>query len=165
MPTIEETQKMEEEFNKQIEELKASIERVGLRQDEVKSYIIDISATINEVKIALQNLPKDAGEARGKMYLAIQKNNELVSKLYDTIANFESVRHRYQAEIGKITKDKLVFLNIDLKRVEDKLDNTTAGMTKFMRELKEFVSAVGKNTEITDRIKTDLDDKPEYSME
>ena len=165
MPTIEETKKMENEFNQQIEELKASIERVGLRQDEVKSYIIDLSAAINEIKIVLKNLPKDEHKSKGNLYLAIQKNNELVAKMYDTIANFESVRHRYQAEIGKLTKEKLEFINISLKKVEDKMDNTTAGMTKFMRELREFVSAVGKDNDISEKIKTDLDEKPEYSMD
>ena len=165
MATVDETKKMEDEFNKQIEELKASIERVGLRQDEVKCYIVDITATINEVKIALKKLPKEEAKSKSNLYLVIQKNNELIAKMYDTIANFESVRHRYQSEIGKLTKDKLEFINISLKKVEDKMDNTTAGMTKFMRELKEFVSAVGKNNEFVDKIKTDLDERPEYSME
>lgn len=165
MATIEETKKMENEFNQQIEELKASIERVGLRQDEVKCYIVDITATINEVKIALKNLPKDEYKSKGNLYLAIQKNNELIAKMYDTIANFESVRHRYQSEIGKLTKDKLEFINISLKKVEDKMDNTTAGMTRFMRELREFVSAVGKDNTMSEKIKIDVDENPEYSME
>ena len=164
MATIDERKSMEKEFQDQIEELKASIERVGLRQDEIKCYIVDVTATIAEVKMLLNNLPKDAFEAKGKMYLAIQKNNELIAKMYDSIANFESVRHRYQAEIGKVTKDKLMFLNVELKKVEDKMDNTTAGMTRFMRELREFVSAANQNP-AAGKIDVKVDDDPAYSMD
>ncbi len=164
MATVEEKKIMELEFNNQIEELKASIERVGLRQDEVKCYIVDVTATITEAKTMLKNLPKDAYEAKGKLYLAIQKNNELVAKMYDTIANFESVRHRYQAEIRKLTRDKLVFLNIELKKVEDKMDSTTAGMTRFMRELREFVAAANQ-TPAGGKIDVKSEEEPAYSME
>lgn len=164
MATIEEKKLMERQFDDQIEEIKASIERVGLRQDEVKCYIVDVTATISEAKTMLKNLPKDAFEAKGKLYLAIQKNNELVSKMYDTIANFESVRHRYQAEIGKLTRDKLMFINIELKRVEDKMDSTTAGMTRFMRELREFVATANQNP-AAGKINVKIEDDPAYSME
>ena len=164
MATIEERKDMEKEFNNQIEELKSSIERVGLRQDEVKCYIVDITAAINEAKLTLKNLPKEEYKIKSTLYLTIQKNSELVAKMYDTIANFESVRHRYQAEIGKITRDKLMFLNIELKKVEDKMDSTTAGMTRFMRELREFVAAANQNP-AAGRINVKIEDDPAYSME
>ena len=164
MTTIDERKQMEKEFQDQIEELKASIERVGLRQDEIKCYIVDVTATIAEAKTTLKNLPKEAFEAKGKLYLAIQKNNELVAKMYDSIANFESVRHRYQAEIGKLTKDKLMFLHVDLKKVEDKIDNTTAGMTRFMQELREFVSAASQNP-AAGKIDVKMDNDPAYSLD
>ena len=164
MTTIDERKQMEKEFQDQIEELKASIERVGLRQDEIKCYIVDVTATIAEAKTTLKNLPKEAFEAKGKLYLAIQKNNELVAKMYDSIANFESVRHRYQAEIGKLTKDKLMFLHVDLKKVEDKIDNTTAGMTRFMQELREFVSAANQNS-AAEKINIKMDNDPAYSLD
>lgn len=164
MATIEEKKIMEKEFNDQIEELKASIERVGLRQDEIKCYIVDVTAAITEAKMMLKNLPKDEYKTKSTLYLAIQKNNELVAKMYDTIANFESVRYRYQAEIGKITRDKLVFLNIELKKVEDKMDSTTAGMTRFMRELREFIAAANQNP-AAGKINVKIEDDPAYSME
>ena len=164
MATIEERKIMEKEFNDQIEELKASIERVGLRQDEVKCYIVDVTAAITEAKITLKNLPKDEYKTKSTLYLVIQKNSELVSKMYDTIANFESVRHRYQAEIGKITKDKLMFLNVELKKVEDKMDSTTAGMTRFMRELREFVAAANQNPAVG-KIDVKIEEDPAYSMD
>ena len=164
MATIDERKQMEKEFQDQIEELKASIERVGLRQDEIKCYIVDVTATIAEAKTALKNLPKEAYEAKGKLYLAIQKNNELIAKMYDSIANFESVRHRYQAEIGKLTKDKLMFLHVELRKVEDKIDNTTAGMTRFMQELREFVSAASQNP-AAGKIDVKMDNDPAYSLD
>lgn len=164
MATIDERKQMEKEFQDQIEELKASIERVGLRQDEIKCYIVDVTATIAEVKTTLKTLPKEAFEAKGKLYLAIQKNNELVAKMYDSIANFESVRHRYQSEIGKITRDKLMFLNVELRKVEDKIDNTTAGMTRFMQELREFVSAASQNS-AAGKINVKMDNDPAYSLD
>ena len=164
MATIEERKIMEKEFNDQIEELKASIERVGLRQDEVKCYIVDVTAAITEAKITLKNLPKDEYKTKSTLYLVIQKNSELVSKMYDTIANFESVRHRYQAEIGKITKDKLMFLNVELKKVEDKMDSTTAGMTRFMRELREFVATANQNP-AAGKIDVKIEEDPAYSMD
>lgn len=156
--------KIESEFEQQIQELRESIDRVGIRQDELKGFVFEISDTINEIKMQLATLPKEAFEARAKFHLAIQKNNELISRLYETISSFESVRHRYQQEIGKTTRDKIMFLNIEIKRVEDKFDNTSAGMTKFMKELRTFVSEVSKKPEVMEVV-NDIESRPEYSME
>lgn len=165
MEIEEQKSNVEQEFNQQIQDLQAAIERVGLRQDELKAFIFDVSATIKKLQENLDSLPKEAYDAKGKFYLAIQKNNELISRYYDTISSFEAVRHRYQQDIGRLTKDKLYFINIELRRVEDKFDNTSASMSKFTKEIRELISTIAENPVISKKLIGSVEDKPEYSME
>lgn len=155
---------IELEFQKQINNLSESIERVGIRQDELRGYIVSVSQNIDELKQQISSLTPSAHEVRAKFHLAIQKNNELISRLYDTIANFESVRHRYQQDIGRMTKDKLYFINIELKRLENKFENNSNDALKFMKELRNLVATVTKNESVQSHINDALN-KPEYSME
>lgn len=158
-------QKIEAEFQQQIYDLKSSIERIGERQDELKGYVYEVYDSISELKTIIANLPKEAYEAKAKLHLAVQKNHELISRLYDSISNFEAVRCRYSQDVGRVTKDKLHFLNVELRRVEDKTETNTASVLRFMRELREMISAVNSNPEVTREIEHSLENKPEYSMD
>ena len=157
--------KIEEEFRQQIEDLKQSIDRIGIRQDELKGYIFEVTDAISEIKVMIAGLPKEAYEAKSKFHLAIQKNHELISKLYDSISNFEAVRCRYSQDIGRLTKEKLYLINIDLKRVEDKTDSASSSIFKFMKELRQMITEVNSNPEISNKILGSIENKPEYNMD
>lgn len=157
--------KIESEFMQQIQELRDSIDRIGLRQDELKGCIYEVTDIVKSIQQQVESLPPTAYEARAKFHLAIQKNNELISRLYDTISNFESVRHRYQQDIGRLTKDKIYFLNIELRRVEDKMDSTSSGMAKIMKELRQLVSTIVENPNISNKVLDSIEGKPEYNLE
>lgn len=162
---IEDYSKIDQDFQNQIDELKNSIERVGLRQDELKTYIFEVTDSINELKAILASLPKEAYEAKGKLHMAMQKNYEVITKLYDTISSFESVRQRYQQDAGRLTKDKLYFINIELRRIEDKTDSSSGSVLKFMKELQQMIKTVQSSPEISNQILGSLEDKPEYNMD
>ena len=153
------TRKIEVEFEKQIQELRESIDRVGLRQDELRGYVFEVTDIVKEIQSQISSLPSNAYEAKGKFHLAMQKNNELISRLYDTIANFESVRHRYQQDIGRLTKDKIYFINIELRKVEEKMDSNSSSMIKFMKELRSLVSSVTENPEVSSKILGSIEKK------
>lgn len=154
---------IENEFQQQIENLKESIERVGMRQDELKSYIYNITSSSEQIQLQINSLPADAYKTKSNLYLALNKNNELIARLYDTISSFEAVRHRYQQDIGRLTKDKIFFLNVELKRVENKMETTSTAMAGFIKELRNFVTTVS-NVE-TRPILASLENSPEYSLD
>lgn len=159
------TKKIEQEFQDHIEELKYSIERIGSRQDEIRGYIFEITHSINELKSLLANLPKEAYEAKGKLHMAMQKNYEIISRFYDNISNFESVRNRYQQDIGKLTKDKIYLLNLEIRKIEEKNEASSGSALKFMRELREMISTIQSSPEISNKILSSLENRPEYSMD
>ena len=63
-----------------------------------------------------------------------------------------------------MTKDKLYFINIELKRLENKFENNSNDALKFMKELRNLVATVTKNESVQSHINDALN-KPEYSME
>lgn len=164
MDDINDKKKIENELQNHIDELKNSIERVGNRQDEIKGYIFEITDTINELKSILANLPKEAYDAKSKLHLAVQKNYEIISRFYDNISNFESVRNRYSQDIGRLTKDKITLINIELRKIEEKNDVSSGALFKFMREFREMVSTVNNSPEIANKILTSFENKPEYHI-
>ena len=62
------------------------------------------------------------------------------------------------------TLQKIVGMLPGMSKVEDKIDNTTAGMTRFMQELREFVSAASQNS-AAEKINIKMDNDPAYSLD
>ena len=154
----------ESDFLKQIAEIRESIERVGIRQDELKGYVFEVTDSIKNLKSILAGLPKDAAKTKVDIHLTIQKNYDLISKFYENISSFESVRNRYQQDIGRLTKEKIYFLNVEIRKIEQKTDSSTGSVLKFMKELRSMIATVNNNPEISSRVLGSIEGRPEYDM-
>lgn len=149
------------DYDKQIQSIWESIDRVGLKQDEIKNYIIiiDQGLEILNTQLKLAQQP----DIRMKIITGIQRNTELIAKLYDTISSFESIRQRYQQDISKLTGDKLRFIHIELKRLEDKMDTELSSST-LIGELRTLVQQINSSREIVEKTENELKKNPEYNM-
>lgn len=156
---------IENEFIGQINELKSSIDRVGIRQDEIKGYILEVKQSIDSINQQILALPPAAFEAKAKFYLAIQKNTELISRFYDTISNFESVRHRYQQDVGRVTKDKIYFINIEMRKIESNTEETGASISTLVKELKSLINDINAQPTVVKEVMNSIEKNPQYSME
>ena len=62
-------------------------------------------------------------------------------------------------------KNKLRLISIDLRKIEEQFNNTQLNDTsKFIQELRELIEKAPKKVNV-DKIKTDLNTSPEYSMD
>ena len=158
------SQEVSDEFEEQINNLKSSIERVGIRQDEIKAYIFDVQSMNDDIKLKIKSLTKEQFEIKVKMQIAISKNYELINDFYNTVSSFESIRQRYEADISKLTKEKLYLINVSMQQIQNKTESASQGMIAFVKEMKSFVNAIQTNKIELSEAK-DLEADPIYSME
>ena len=154
---------IESSYNKQIKNIEESINRIGLRQDEIKSYILDVNRAISEISVQISECNNK--ETQLKMRIAIQKNIELISKLYDSISSFESIRQRYQQDVSKLTESKIRFINVELRRVEEQLNSNSTDVVQFVSQLRNYIAEITKSKTTMKKINNDLSMSPEYSMD
>lgn len=150
-------------YHSRINEINKAIDRIGNRQDEIKSYILSIDQSINQLELDIQTCQN--AEQRLRIRVAIQKNTELIANLFNSISSFESIRQRYQQDLNKLSENKLRLISIDLRKIEEQFNNTQLNETsKFIQELRELIEKAPKKVNV-DKIKTDLNTSPEYSMD
>lgn len=154
---------VEQSYEHRINEIKDSIERIGIKQDEIKVYIAEIDQSIKATELDVQNAKNS--EQRLRLRVAIQKNTELIAKLYDSISNFESIRQRYQENMGKLTESKLRFINIELYKLEQQTNMQSTDVIKFVSELKSYVQKLSGSKSTVKKVQNELKESREYSME
>ena len=150
------------EFEKQIQGIWASIDRVGLKQDEIKNYIVIIDQGLEILNVQLRTATQL--DVKMKILISIQKNTELIAKLYEVISSFESIRQRYQQDISKLTNEKLRFAYIELRRLEDKIGDVEINTSTLINELRSLIQQASSSKELVEKAKPDIKKHPEYSM-
>lgn len=150
------------DYQNRVDELLLSIDRIGIRQSELQGYIVTIDHSINSLDI--QAKTSQVPDQKIKCYNLIQKNTELLVKLFDSISGFEGIRQRYQQDINKLTTDKIRLLNIELKRIEDKTNSTVLDASVLVNELRDLIRNVA-NTEVNKDIKSELNKDAIYNMD
>lgn len=129
---------IETEFSNEEVSMRDSIDRISLRQLELQNQILTITSAIQVLEVNAKQAQTPAD--KGKFYSLVSRNVEILNQLYSTVAQFESVRHKYQQEINKVKKDKLTMINIELRRLDEKFDSFNENeMAKFMSEMKNLV--------------------------
>ncbi len=158
----EKVKSIESSFDSRIRDLDEAIQRIGIRQDEIKSYIINTNLSIEELKQLI--LQTKSAETQLKIRIAIQKNTEIIAKLYDTISSFESIRQRYHQDISKLTEGKIRFIHVELRRIEEQLNSNTNDLALLYNELRNAVSKLSNDKETMKKVSVSIKDSPEYSM-
>ena len=158
----EKVKSIESSFDSRIRDLDEAIQRIGIRQDEIKSYIINTNLSIEELKQLI--LQTKSAETQLKIRIAIQKNTEIIAKLYDTISSFESIRQRYHQDISKYTEGKIRFIHVELRRIEEQLNSNTNDLALLYNELRNAVSKLSNDKETMKKVSVSIKDSPEYSM-
>lgn len=150
------------EYGNRISDLKKSIDRVLRRQDEIKTYIASIDVSVRDLELSISQA--NNAEQRLRIRVAIQKNIELISRLYDSMSGFESICQRYYDSIGKLTENKIRFINLEIRKLEDKYNAQSNDVSTFVNELRELVKKAASTKE-TKKIEVDLKNDPNFSMD
>jgi hypothetical protein len=98
---------------------------------------------------------------KAKLYFAIRENIELLTKIFHVISEFENIKHRYHKEIDEVVANKIKIIAIDIRRIEDKLNDGSGDVMSFFEKLGN-VMANSKKTIPT--ATASLENNPEYKM-
>ena len=145
-------------------EIQKSMDRVGARQNELQGYITTIQSTIQFAEVALIGAKTDTDKR--KVEISIHKNIELLTKVYDTYGELESIRQRYQQDLTKLTSEKLRLINIDLRRFEDQIaGEQSEDVSTLVGQLRKLAEDISKNSMVKEDIKQSVGLDPKYSMD
>lgn len=148
-----------QDFAGQQTSLEQQIDVLNRRILSLQSHILSLEQTNNVLEQMAQS-EKDVTQ-RSRLYGAIRNNIELLTKVYGVIKEFEDVRFRYHKEIDDVLFNKYKLVAVDIRRIEEKLNDTSSGdLIGFFEKLSSTMSS----TEKREQIKSSLDDKPEYRL-
>ena len=112
---------IEQEFKVHIEKLEKQIGHIETKELEINSMISTIKASTDNVELLIAQ--ENDNKQKGKFYTIISRNVELMNNLYNTYQSFESVKHKYYQDMGKMNVYKVRMLEIELKQIDLRFNN------------------------------------------
>jgi len=124
------------------DELKKQISVVELRQNEIQNYIMDLDANVVYLRAMIQT-EKDA--QKSKAYRgAIASNIDLLVKLYSVNKEYEDVKVKYYKESSTTLNLKHRLIEIDIRKINEKMDITDKDFMDVMKTVMDLFSANNK---------------------
>jgi len=149
------------EFDLHQKTVEECIEHIKIRQMELQSMITIIQAANGNLETLLMK-EKDPKE-KGKLYNIVRNNTEVLTQLYTTVAQFETVKHKYVQDIGRIIKDKNHMVHIELRSLDEKFATLTQNdAVSLILNLKELLKGTDR---IDNQIKQTNIQETEYKMD
>lgn len=153
-----------EEINREIADRKKELEQ---QINHLENFVIDLQSH----KLSLENANRQLEQLainendpakRAKYFVAIRTNIELLTKIFDSISELESIKQRYYKEINSITIGKFKLVDVDIRKIDEGLKNGGENLSEFFEKLTNTMSGLGKVQ--TNAIKTNLEKDPEYKL-
>lgn len=132
------------------------------------NFIIDLTShkiSLENANRQIEKLAKSETDVnkRGKYYTVLRINIELLTKIFNSISELESIKHKYHKEIDDVIISKIKLVAIDIRKIEEGLKHGEGDLSEFFEKLGNAMSNVNKSG-ATDTIKTNLDNDPEYKL-
>jgi translation initiation factor 2B subunit (eIF-2B alpha/beta/delta family) len=148
------------EFSERKKQLEQQIDHLDNFITDLKSHKISLENANRQLEqLAVQET--DAVK-KAKYFAAIRTNIEILTKIFNSMSELESIKHRYHKEINDITIGKFRLLDVDIRKIDEGLKNGGENLSEFFEKLGNAMSGVGKAQAST--IKTNLDKDPEYKL-
>jgi DNA repair ATPase RecN len=144
------------------------------RQNSLEAQIDHLDRFITDLtshKISLENANRQiekmaAAEQdatkRAKYYTAIRSNIELLTKVFDSIAKLESIKHNYHKEIDDVIAGKIRLIAVDIRKIDEAIKGGDGDLVGFFEKLGTAMSNLGKGGNTP--VKTVLTNDPEYKL-
>lgn len=170
MGDVEYQEKKNEEIGKAYDTIKSDLEKqitnIELRQQELQQYITKIDSGINQLQMLLD---KEKDQHKIKSFRnALTHNIELISKLYDTYKEYETVKFRYFKEIDDNNDKKHNLLAVKIRQLDIKADFVNDdGFIQMMQMLSNLKNEESSNTDedsVIDESEDQLTKNPEYEL-
>lgn len=143
------------------------------RQQSLEGQITHLDNFITDLtnhKISLENanrqieklaLAETDATKRGKYYTALRLNIELLTKIFNSISELESIKHRYHKEIDEVVLGKIKLIAVDIRKIDDALKDGSGDLVGFFEKLGNAISNLNKSGTA---IKTNVAEDPEYKL-
>jgi len=151
---------IQQEFITRQKHLEAQIDHLDLFITDLTSHKISLENANRQIE-QLALAEKDATK-RGKFYTTLRMNIELLTKIFNSISELESIKHRYHKDINEVVYNKLKLINIDIRKIEESLKDNNMDMIGFFEKLGNAMSNLTKAGSTP--VKTELENKPEYKL-
>ncbi len=148
------------EFSERKKQLEQQIDHLDNLIIDLKSHKISLENANRQLE-QLASQETDAVK-KAKYFAAIRTNIELLTKIFNSMSEIESIKHRYHKEINDITIGKFRLLDVDIRKIDEGLKNGGENLSEFFEKLGNAMSSTGKAHVGT--IKTNLDKDPEYKL-
>jgi hypothetical protein len=129
---------------------------LGDRQKALDAQIDHLDRWIRDLtshKISLENANRqiemlamaetDSGK-KGKFYLQLRLNIELLTKIFDSISKIESIKYNYHKEIDDVIVGKIKLIAIDIRKLDEALKDGSGDIVGFFEKLGSAMSKIGK---------------------
>ncbi len=148
------------EIDNRQQRLEAQIDHLDNLVTDLISHKLSIENANRQIE-QLAKVETDVAKKR-RYYDVLRINIELLTKIFNAIAELESIKHRYHKEINDITIDKIKMIAIDIRKIEESLKDSGGDLAVFFEKLSNALSNVGRLDVST--AKSDLNDNPEYKL-
>jgi DNA repair ATPase RecN len=148
------------EFSERKKQLEQQIDHLDNLITDLKSHKISLENANRQLE-QLASQETDAVK-KAKYFAAIRTNIELLTKIFNSMSELESIKHRYHKEINDITIGKFRLLDVDIRKIDEGLRNGGENLSEFFEKLGNAMSGLSKAQANT--IKTNLDKDPEYKL-
>jgi len=156
---IDNKNEIHSEFEQRKKELECQLDHLDKFVTDLRSHKISLE-NVNQQLEQLASKESDASK-RAKYYVAIRSNIELLTKIFNSISELESIKHRYHKEIDDIMLEKIRLFNIDMRKLEG-LKDGGENLVEFFEKLSNAMS--NSNKFQNDIIKSSLQKNPEYKL-
>jgi hypothetical protein len=141
--------------------LDAQIDHLGRFITDLVSHKLTLENANRQIE-KLAAAEQDPGK-RGKLYTSIRMNIELLTKIFDSIAKLESIKHNYHKEIDDVIVNKIKLIAIDIRKLDENKSGGEGDLVGFFEKLGTAMANAGKGGSLTPE-KTALINDPEYKL-
>lgn len=130
---IDDKDRIRLEFAERKKELERQIDHLDKFVTDLKSHKISLENANRQLE-QLASQESDASR-RAKYYVAIRSNIELLTKIFNSISELESIKHRYHKEIDDIMLGKIRLIDIDIRKLDEGLKSGGENLAEFFEKL------------------------------
>lgn len=156
------------DYDDRIQLLRNQISNIEIKQQDLQHYLNNIDNNVQHLDnlITQEQSLKNADHNKIKNYrYAMTKSIELINQLHNTYKEYENVKFRYFKQIDESSNYKHRLIELEMKKLDDKLSNNIEGFTKMMQLIANSINSPNSgNNELVEKSKKEIISNPDYEL-
>lgn len=140
--------------------LEAQIEHLDKFVTDLISHKLSLENANRQIE-KLAQAETDAGK-RGKYYTTLRVNIELLTKIFDSIAKLENIKHSYHKEIDDVIGNKYDLIAVKIRKLDETITGNEGDLVTFFEKLGTAMAGASKGN--TPPVETIVSSNPDYKL-